>query len=60
WSASNGCSAMNALRSHYPEYLMEAAGLGLFMISASVGVGTVGKKFPLYHPLVMILFPIPR
>jgi aquaporin Z len=26
---------MNALR-HYPEYLMEAAGLGLFMISASV------------------------
>ncbi len=27
---------MNALRRHYPEYLMEAAGLGLFMISASV------------------------
>jgi aquaporin Z len=27
---------MNALRCHYPEYLMEAAGLGLFMISASV------------------------
>jgi aquaporin Z len=27
---------MNALRHHYPEYLMEAAGLGLFMISASI------------------------
>ncbi|MBW4622459.1 MAG: aquaporin [Cyanosarcina radialis HA8281-LM2] len=27
---------MNTLRRHYPEYLMEAAGLGLFMISAAV------------------------
>ncbi len=27
---------MDALHRHYPEYLMEAAGLGLFMISASV------------------------
>jgi aquaporin Z len=27
---------MNALRHHYPEYLIEAGGLGLFMISASV------------------------
>ena len=27
---------MNTLRQHYPEYLMEAAGLGLFMISAAV------------------------
>jgi len=27
---------MNVLRRHYPEYLMEAAGLGLFMVSASV------------------------
>jgi aquaporin Z len=27
---------MNALRHHYPEYLMEAAGLGIFMIAASV------------------------
>ena len=27
---------MNALRRHYPEYLMEAVGLGLFMVSASV------------------------
>jgi aquaporin Z len=25
-----------ALRTHWPEYLMEAAGLGLFMISACV------------------------
>lgn len=27
---------MNTLRRHYPEYLMEAAGLGLFMLAASV------------------------
>jgi aquaporin Z len=27
---------MNVLRRHYPEYLMEAAGLGFFMISASL------------------------
>jgi aquaporin Z len=27
---------MNVLRKHYPEYLMEAAGLGLFMVSASI------------------------
>ncbi|EKQ66792.1 permease, glycerol uptake facilitator [Leptolyngbyaceae cyanobacterium JSC-12] len=27
---------MNALRRHYPEYLMEATGLGIFMMSASV------------------------
>lgn len=27
---------MNTLRRHYPEYLMEAAGLGIFMISACV------------------------
>jgi aquaporin Z len=27
---------MNALRHHYPEYFMEAAGLGLFMISAAM------------------------
>ena len=27
---------INALRQHWPEYLMEAAGLGLFMISAGV------------------------
>jgi aquaporin Z len=27
---------MNSLRRHYPEYLMEAAGLGLFMLSAAV------------------------
>ncbi|NJR61429.1 MAG: aquaporin family protein [Cyanobacteria bacterium CRU_2_1] len=27
---------MNSLRRHYPEYLMEAAGLGLFMLSAAI------------------------
>lgn len=38
-------SVMNALRHHYPEYLMEAAGLGLFMIAASVA--TVLLEYPL-------------
>ena len=27
---------MNTLRRHYPEYFMEAASLGIFMVSASV------------------------
>lgn len=27
---------MNSLRHHYPEYLMEAAGLGFFMLSAAI------------------------
>jgi aquaporin Z len=31
---------LDALRRHWPEYLMEAAGLGIFMISAGV-LGTV-------------------
>jgi aquaporin Z len=30
------CSAVDALRRHWPEYLMEAGGLGLFMISAGL------------------------
>jgi aquaporin Z len=29
-------SALTALRAHWPEYLMEAAGLGLFMVSAGL------------------------
>ncbi len=29
-------SANNALREHWPEYLMEAAGLGIFMISTAL------------------------
>jgi aquaporin Z len=36
---------MNTLRHHYPEYLMEAAGLGFFMIAASVA--TVFLEYPL-------------
>lgn len=39
---------MNTLRHHYPEYLMEAAGLALFMLSASV-ITTV-----LEHPTSLI------
>ena len=34
----------NALKHHWPEYLMEAAGLGIFMVSASV------FTILLYHP----------
>ncbi len=44
---------MNALRHHYPEYLMEAAGLGLFMIAASV------VTVLLEHPLSPIRQAIP-
>lgn len=35
---------MNALRRHWPEYLMEAAGLGIFMIAAGVVVAIL--EFP--------------
>jgi aquaporin Z len=42
---------MNALRHHYPEYLMEAAGLGLFMIAASVV--TVFLEYPLERVLAL-------
>ena len=35
---------LNALKQHWPEYLMEAAGLGIFMVSASV------FTILLYHP----------
>jgi aquaporin Z len=37
-------AALDALRRHWPEYLMEAAGLGLFMVSAGL-FGTL-----LFHP----------
>ena len=35
---------LSALKKHWPEYLMEAAGLGIFMVSASV------FTILLYHP----------
>jgi aquaporin Z len=41
--------AMNALRHHYPEYLMEAAGLGLFMISASLSTAMLEHPASLIH-----------
>ncbi len=44
---------LSALRRHWPEYLMEAAGLGLFMISASV-FATV-----LEHPLSPVHAAVP-
>jgi aquaporin Z len=42
-----------ALRHHYPEYLMEAAELGLFMISASL------LTILLYHPSSPVIRAIP-
>lgn len=40
WMPADGAgpaaSPLSALRSHWPEYLMEAGGLGLFMVSAGV------------------------
>src|SRR5262249_29692879 len=35
-SVSNYTGAIEALRTHWPEYLMEAAALGMFMVSACV------------------------
>jgi aquaporin Z len=35
---------LNSLRSHWPEYLIEAVGLGLFMISA--GIVTIYLEYP--------------
>jgi len=43
----------NALKNHWPEYLMEAVGLGMFMISASL------FTILLYHPSSPVLHAIP-
>jgi aquaporin Z len=43
----------NAFKNHWPEYLMEAAGLGIFMVSA--GVFTI----LLYHPASPVLQVLP-
>ena len=43
-AAGPATGPVDGLRRHWPEYLMEAAGLGLFMISA----GTFGTL--LFHP----------
>jgi len=45
---------LNALREHWPEYLMEAAGLGIFMVSASV------FTILLYHPASPALRVLPE
>jgi aquaporin Z len=45
-----------ALASHWPEYLMEAAGLGLFMLSACIFgalLGHPGSPAAVLHPLPM-------
>jgi aquaporin Z len=44
----------NALKNHWPEYLMEAAGLGIFMVSASV------FTILLYHPASPALQVLPE
>jgi aquaporin Z len=43
---------MNALRLHYPEYLMESAGLGLFMISAAVFTTLLEHPASYIHQLI--------
>jgi len=43
-----------ALKKHWPEYLMEAAGLGIFMVSASV------FTILLYHPASPALRVLPE
>ena len=50
WTAGPG----DALRHHWPEYLMEAAGLGLFMISAGL-FGTL-----LFHPASPVAQALPE
>src|SRR5256885_1642848 len=45
---------LNALRKHWPEYLMEAAGLGIFMVSASV------FTILLYHPASLAIQVLPE
>ena len=45
---------LNALKKHWPEYLMEAAGLGIFMVSASV------FTILLYHPASPALQVLPQ
>lgn len=45
---------LSALKKHWPEYLMEAAGLGIFMVSASV------FTILLYHPASPALRVLPE
>jgi len=45
---------LSALKKHWPEYLMEAAGLGIFMVSASV------FTILLYHPASPALQVLPE
>lgn len=45
---------MSAVKKHWPEYLMEAAGLGIFMVSASV------STILLYHPASPALRVLPE
>src|SRR6266699_948830 len=45
---------LSALKKHWPEYLMEAAGLGIFMVSASV------LTILIYHPASPALKILPE
>src|SRR5712672_1871692 len=47
-----------ALKKHWPEYLMEAAGLGIFMVSASVF--TILLYHPASPPLQVLSQEFPR
>jgi aquaporin Z len=52
-AARRSCGPADALRGHWPEYLMDGAGLGLFMVAA----GTFGTL--LFHPGSPLLAPLP-
>jgi len=43
---------INTIRRHYPEYLMEAAGLGLFMISASLITALLEHPASVFHQAI--------
>lgn len=45
---------LNSLRNHWPEYLMEAAGLGIFMVSACL------FTILLYHPASPVMMSLPN
>jgi aquaporin Z len=43
---------MNAVCRHYPEYLMEAVGLGIFMVSASVATAILEHSASVIHQAI--------
>jgi aquaporin Z len=57
-TGAKGDEMIDALRTHWPEYLMEAAGLGIFMVSACVVTALL--EHPASHARQAIDDPITR